>query len=85
MKVLFFASLREAVGVSELTLEAVPADFESLMTALAERLPGGVLDQLTDAATRIALDQALLADVSELAGQMSSDSELAFLPPVTGG
>lgn len=85
MRVLFFASLRDAVGMAELTLETSVDGFDGLMAELAARLPSAAVEALTDSSVRVAIDQQLIDDTATLAGSLDQVRELAFLPPVTGG
>ena len=82
MKVLYFASLREAVGLSseQLSLPEVH-DVKSLMQVLASR--GGVWQQQFDGSRQIraAVNQVLAHDAATIKGE----DEVAFFPPVTGG
>lgn len=78
MKLTFFGRLRDAVGAVE--IECLPptniVDSESLRTWISEKHPA-----LAEATVRIALDDVLTAGPTSLAGV----SEVAFLPPVSGG
>ena len=80
--VIFFASLRDAVGVSELQLEA--ATVADLFSALTEQLSADAVSALTDDNVRIAVNQELLAPGSANHTFAQGD-EVAFLPPITGG
>lgn len=78
--VLFFAQVRELVGVERLTLDAGYNNVESLRRALAQR--GGRWAQALDE------DQLLAAVNQELVPRehsLASGDEVAFFPPVTGG
>ncbi len=82
LRVLFFASLRDATGVDEVNLPA-PAlgTLEALWPMLGERLGEEALAALRAENVRIAVNQHLVtAPVRFVAGD-----EIAFLPPVTGG
>lgn len=79
----FFASLREAVGVSQESV-SLPADVQNagqVRDYLRQR--GGVwLDALAEGrALRMACNQQM----AEPATPISEGCELAFFPPVTGG
>jgi molybdopterin synthase sulfur carrier subunit len=83
IKVLFFASIRERLGLSELSL-ALPAEAQNLSAfsqyLIAQHEPwwGEVL--LADNVLT-AVNQAVVScDV-----MLSEGDELAFFPPVTGG
>ncbi|MFZ4759029.1 MAG: molybdopterin converting factor subunit 1 [Burkholderiaceae bacterium] len=83
VEVLFFASLREAVGSSRERIE-LPESVDTA-GALREylRSRGGVWAQaLADTrALRIAVDQAMASPATAL----HDGAEVAFFPPVTGG
>ena len=79
----FFASLREALGISEETLE-VPDSVQTiaaLRTYLANR--GGVWAQslAEGKALRCALNQSMV----DASASLQEGAEVAFFPPVTGG
>lgn len=84
VQVLFFASLREAVGVESLALTLVQGTLAELNTQLA--------GEFGEQATLLWADNVRIARNHELLnGQALQDlllvdgDELAFLPPVTGG
>jgi molybdopterin converting factor subunit 1 len=78
----FFASLREAAGISTLRLELPEsAGFDQMMGALEARLPPPALQALRSENVRVARNQDLISAPFELA----DGDEVAFLPPVTGG
>ena len=85
MKVLFFASLREATGTSELCVGSVSGGLDELFGTLSEQLSGEAIEALRGPNIRIAVDQVLVDDHDSLATLLADASELAFLPPVTGG
>ncbi|QWA12632.1 molybdopterin synthase sulfur carrier subunit [Sodalis ligni] len=78
--VLFFARIRESVGVDRLTLDSAYGTVEALRLALCERgerwsvalEPGKVLS---------AVNQTLVSRDHPVA----AGDEVAFFPPVTGG
>ena len=79
--VLYFASVREAVGSASETLQTRAATLGGLRQELAAR--GGAWAQALAAErpVRIALDQTLArADQA-----LPDGAEVAFFPPVTGG
>ena len=82
VRVLFFASLKDAVGRDELTVE-VPASggLDALLDALAVKLPETAMLALTSENVRLAVNQQLVGGPFQLA----ADDEVAFLPRVTGG
>jgi len=77
--VLFFASLRDELGLGELCVEA--ADSAELMTVLAARLPPEAMAALGQDNVRMAVNQQLIEGTVAL----NRGDEVAFLPPVTGG
>ncbi len=82
MKVLYFASLREALGVSseELALPAGIATTGALRDHLAAR--GGAWSALTQARNlRCAVNQRMVG----FDAAVGEGDEVAFFPPVTGG
>jgi molybdopterin synthase sulfur carrier subunit len=82
VKVLFFASLRDAVGRESLTLEiSAAASVDQFMRQLETALSAAAYAALSSEAVRIAVNQELVqADV-----EIHDGDEVAFLPPVTGG
>ncbi len=84
VRVLFLASLREAVGQGELTLEA--AHLGDLVGALRGALSAEAFETVTGENIRIARNQTLLAPgIDPAATTLEANDEIAFLPPVTGG
>jgi len=82
IQLLYFASLREALGVSgeELTLPAGVADVATLRKHLAAR--GDAWRALTQSQSlRAALNQRMVGPEAAIA----DGDEVAFFPPVTGG
>jgi molybdopterin synthase sulfur carrier subunit len=81
IKLRYFASLRETIGVGSETFETAATDVASLRQALIAR--GGVHAQCLalDLPVRVAVNQVMASDTSPLVG----DCEVAFFPPVTGG
>lgn len=79
--VLYFAALREALGVREETIETHAATVGALRDELRAR--GAVWHERLAAGrnVRIAVDQAMARDDTSLA----EGAEVAFFPPVTGG
>jgi molybdopterin synthase sulfur carrier subunit len=90
VQVLFFASLRDTVGVDALEVElSGPTTIDGLLTLLAVRLNSVAHTALTDALNasrmRIAVNQDLLPDQNPGIVAIQPGDEVAFLPPVTGG
>ncbi len=86
IRVLFFASLREAAGRSacEIALpveSGPPFGIEALMSELKGRLDAGGYAALLAENVRIAVNRELV----EGAVSLHPGDEVAFLPPVTGG
>jgi len=82
LKILYFASLREAVGSSgeQIDLPAGVADVGALRAHLAER--GGRWSVLTQSKSlRAAVNQHMVGAAAAIA----EGDEVAFFPPVTGG
>ena len=86
IRVLFFASLREAVGTGECELpmpagEHRPFGLDMLMKELESRLAAGGYAALIAENVRIAVNRELVDGPLNL----NAGDEVAFLPPVTGG
>ena len=81
VSVRYFASIREAVGQGAETLETRAVTCGALCDELIAR--GGAYAQALarGKAVRVALDQVMTAEGSEL----RDGCEVAFFPPVTGG
>jgi molybdopterin synthase sulfur carrier subunit len=79
----FFASLRDAVGLAEVSLAPpeLPSDLDALLGLLRHRLDGEAYAAITAVAVRIAVNQTLVEGNITL----GLGDEVAFLPPVTGG
>jgi molybdopterin synthase sulfur carrier subunit len=77
----YFASIREAIGLSMETLETEAPTLAALREALIAR-GGAYADSLAHGrALRMALNQVM----SPESAQLSEGAEVAFFPPVTGG
>ena len=81
VKVVFFASLREAVGIGETLVSA--HSLSSLIDALRTQLDATAIAALTAENVRIAINQTLVEEGDN--PSFSGGEEVAFLPPVTGG
>lgn len=80
IKVLFFAQVRELVGVDQLALPAEYADVEALRAALAARSDRWAL-ALEPGKLLAAVNQTLVSPQHPV----GAGDEVAFFPPVTGG
>lgn len=81
IEIRFFASIREALGLSSLSWQTEAATVGALRDELIAR--GGVWAEALarGRAVRASLDQVMVNDEAAL----RPDAELAFFPPVTGG
>lgn len=80
LKIIFFAQVRELVGVDEVTLEAEYPNVEALRKALSLRGDKWAL-ALEPGKLLSAVNQSLV----DGAHPLSDGDEVAFFPPVTGG
>jgi molybdopterin synthase sulfur carrier subunit len=82
LKILYFASLREALGCGseEVELPAGVADIAGLMAFLAARS-----EQWQVLRTRKNLRYAVNQEMARLDTPVGAADEVAFFPPVTGG
>lgn len=81
MEVLYFAWVRERIGLARETVQTdavTVADLVAELCAREERYAAAFAD--TDA-LRVALDQ----DLSEFDAPLAGVREVAFFPPMTGG
>ena len=76
VKVLFFGPLAESLGEREVE---IPVEIGTTIVQLIERLG---LEDLVSGGLRVAIDGNL---VNEFDSAIKDSSELAFLPPVSGG
>ena len=83
MTVLYFASLREAVGVSreQLALPGQGATVASIVEALRNRAAPWSAAFAPGRTWRVAVNQQM----AHLATPVKPGDEVAFFPPVTGG
>jgi molybdopterin synthase sulfur carrier subunit len=77
----YFASLREALGPSEVLELAEPATIGAVRDALIARGEPYASALARGRAVRTALDQVMAAE----SAPVGEGAELAFFPPVTGG
>jgi molybdopterin synthase sulfur carrier subunit len=83
MRVLYFAWLREKIGVAAETIEPSPevSNVAALIEWLKARGPGYAAAFAETKLVRCAVDQEFAGPEAVIAGA----SEIAFFPPVTGG
>lgn len=82
VRVLFFASLKEAVGRDEVMLELPDsARIDDLLASLDDVLSAKAMAALRAENVRLAVNQEMLTRPV----QLRANDEIAFLPPVTGG
>ena len=80
--VLFFARLRDELGMARLEIAADEAlTFSAFMSKLADQLDAESMLALQAENVRVAINQTLAAEP----GPLSPGDEIAFMPPVTGG
>ena len=82
VRVLFFASLRESVGASEMDLELPEKSSKgTLLRVIEKRIQADQFEALCDKKLRFAVNQDLVKGDFVL----HEGDEIAFLPPITGG
>jgi molybdopterin synthase sulfur carrier subunit len=83
MQLLYFASVRERIGVGEehLALPAHVTTVAGLLDWLAARSPGHAAALADRSAIRVAIDQ----DFAAFDAPLGQPAEVAIFPPVTGG
>jgi len=83
MRVLYFAWLREKIGVAEENIEFPPEvkNVAALIDWLRARGPGYAAAFAEQKLVRCAVDQEFAGPETAIAGAV----EIAFFPPVTGG
>ncbi|WP_225028029.1 molybdopterin converting factor subunit 1 [Xinfangfangia pollutisoli] len=81
MEVLYFAWLRERIGLPRERVETAAATVADLVAELSAREDRYALAFADLASVRVALDQELSSFDAPLAGVR----EVAFFPPMTGG
>lgn len=82
LRVLFFASLKDATGTAEVDLDLTEeVSLDGLLEKLSEALPAAGVEALRAENIRIAINQTLTRNPIRVA----PGDEVAFLPPVTGG
>ena len=81
MKVLYFAWLRERIGLPSEEVESAADTVAGLVAELAARSDAHALAFSDMRAVRVALDQVL----AEMDAPLAGVHEVAFFPPMTGG
>ena len=81
MKVLYFAWLRERIGLGQEEVETSAATVADLVAELSAREARYAAAFADTTALRVAVDQELRSFDAPLAGAR----EVAFFPPMTGG
>ena len=81
LTVLYFAWLRERIGVPSERIESEAATVAELVADLRTREPRYAAAFADMAAVRVAVDQEL----SSLEAPLAGVREVAFFPPMTGG
>ena len=81
MTVLYFAWLRERIGVAQEEVATSAATVAALVEELRAREPRYAAAFADMAAVRVAVDQ----EMRDLDAPLAGAREVAFFPPVTGG
>ncbi|SEA94242.1 molybdopterin converting factor subunit 1 [Rubrimonas cliftonensis] len=81
MRVMYFAWLRERVGLGAEEIETGAATVADLVEELRAREPRYAAAFADMRAVRVAVDQ----ETTDLAAPLAGAREVAFFPPVTGG
>lgn len=81
MKVLYFAWVRERIGVASEEVETAAETVADLVRELTAREPRYAMAFSDLAAVRVAVDQNL----SDFDAPLRGAGEVAFFPPMTGG
>lgn len=81
LDILYFAWLRERIGLPKERVETAAATVSALVAELAAREERYALAFSDLAAVRVALDQEL----SDFDAPLAGVREVAFFPPMTGG
>lgn len=81
MNVLYFAWVRERIGLPRETIETEAATVQDLVDELRSREARYEVAFADTSALRVALDQEL----SDFDASLSGVREVAFFPPMTGG
>lgn len=81
MKVLYFAWVRERIGLASEEVETTAATVQDLVRELIAREERYAAAFADTSALRVAIDQAL----TDFDAPLSGAREVAFFPPMTGG
>ncbi|AUQ75672.1 molybdopterin converting factor subunit 1 [Phaeobacter piscinae] len=81
MDVLYFAWVRERIGLPKERVESTAANVRDLVAELSARDPRYAAAFADLSALRVALDQ----DLSDFDASLDGVREVAFFPPMTGG
>ena len=81
IEILYFAWLRERIGVPRESIETDAATVMDLVNELRQRDERYAVAFQDVSAVRVALDQVL----NDFAADISGSKEIAFFPPMTGG
>lgn len=81
MQVLYFAWLRERIGLPREEVATAAADVAGLVAELSAREPRYAAAFADMSAVRVAVDQKM----ADLSAPLAGAREVAFFPPVTGG
>ncbi|AUQ57193.1 molybdopterin converting factor subunit 1 [Phaeobacter inhibens] len=81
MDVLYFAWVRERIGLPKEKVETTAANVRDLVAELSARDPRYAAAFADLSALRVALDQ----DLSDFDAPLEGVREVAFFPPMTGG
>ncbi len=80
--VLFFASLREQLGTSTLSVQlSEDSNTDDLLTTVIEQLGDEADAILRDEGVKMSVNQ----EVKDQACPLQTGDEIAFFPPITGG
>ncbi|ATG34382.1 putative molybdopterin-converting factor subunit 1 [Phaeobacter piscinae] len=81
MDVLYFAWVRERIGLPKERVDSTAANVRDLVAELSARDPRYAAAFADLSALRVALDQ----DLSDFDASLAGVREVAFFPPMTGG
>jgi len=81
MNIVYFAWVRERIGLPQETVETDAATVQDLIAELCAREDRYAAAFADTSALRVALDQEL----SDFSAPLVGVSEVAFFPPMTGG